>query len=571
MRWRASLSAMRSGKASNDRTETDMRWVLPWVDRGSESGLHSGGGRGGRRRLQALVALAATALVMLSVAAAAQAAGTGSVEGTVTSHEGKELYEIEVAVVNAEGTKVGSTTTLSNGNYAVEHVSAGEYTVVISDKTETYLPKHYAVTVEEGKVTKENAVLIKAGSITGLVTNVATGAALGGVRVDVESVENPENDFRVVSEANGRYRVANLEPGKYEITAFSPEGEYLSQSFAVTLAEGEEHPAPIHLSEGGKITGTVTNAYTHAGLEKISVYAYIPGQGGREVSTNTHGEYTITGLSSGAYDVEYSWEFSEVEEKEYEKAPAYIPKYISQYYNGQTSAASANTVAVGEGNTTSGISVAMVPSAPHNTAAPAISGTALADDTLTCSNGSWTGEDMLSVQTGWPLTTPFGYQWLRDGSAITGATSVSYLVQSADEGHALACEVTATNAAGHEASKSGSVTVPVPAVVAFTQRLVFVKDTAKASIACANAVCAGNAEITARVGAKHGHKRTVVIAKGSYTLAAGTHGTVALRLTGRGAEAMLAARHRTLSGKLTISVKVGKTLTRPVVVALAKR
>jgi hypothetical protein len=547
-----------------------MRWVLPWLD-GGKRGLRSDGDRGGRRRLQVLVALGAAALVMLSAATTAQAIGTGSVEGTVTNHEGKELYEIEVAVVNAEGTKVGSTTTASNGSYAVEHVSAGEYTVVISDKTETYLPKHYAVTVEEGKVTKENAVLIKAGSITGLVTNASSGAPLSGVRVDVESLEDPEDDFRVVTEVNGRYRVPNLEPGRYEITAFSPEGEYLSQSFAVTLAEGEEHPAPIHLSEGGKIVGTVTNAYTHAGLEKISVYAYIPGQGGRIVSTNTKGEYTITGLSGGAYDVVYSWEYSEAEEKEYEKAPAFIPKYITQYYNNQTSAASANTVSVGEGNTTSGINVAMVPSAPHNTAAPAITGTALVGDVLTCSNGSWTGEGMLSVQSGWPLTTPFGYQWLREGAAISGATSAGYLVQSADEGHGLACEVTATNAAGHEAGKSKPVTVPVPAIVASGSRLAFVKDTAKASIACANAACAGVAEVTARVAARHGRKRTVVIAKGSYSLAAGAHGTVTLRLTGQGAKALLAAKHRILPGKLTITVKQGKTLARAVLAALAKK
>jgi len=125
-----------------------MRWVLPSLDRGSKRGLDGGGDRGRRRRLQALVALAAAVLVMLGAVGVAQAAGTGSVEGTVTSHEGKELKEIEVAVVNAEGTKVGSTTTASNGEYAVEHISAGEYTVVFSDKTEIYLPKHYAVTVE---------------------------------------------------------------------------------------------------------------------------------------------------------------------------------------------------------------------------------------------------------------------------------------------------------------------------------------------------------------------------------------------------------------------------------------
>jgi len=519
-----------------------------------------------------VAALAAVALVTLGATGVAQASGTGSVGGTVTSHEGKDVKEIEVTLVDAEGTKVGGTTTASNGTYTVEHISAGEYTVVFSDKTETYLTKSVPVTVEEGKLTEVNAVLTKAGSISGQVTSVATGAGLSGVKVEIEGPENTEEDFhQVTTEATGRYRVRHLEPGHYEIVVFYAGGEYLSQTVSILLGEGEEHTVNIKLSEGGKISGTVTNAYTHVGLEKISVYAYVPGHGGGFASTNSKGEYTVTGLPSGAYDVEYSWEYSEAEEKEYEKTPAFIPKYITQYYSGQTSAGSANTVSVSEGSTTSPINVAMVPSPPHNTAAPIIAGTSMVGDVLTCSNGSWTGEGMLSVQSGWPLMTPFGYQWLREGSAISGASSASYMVQSADEGHSLACEVTATNAAGHEASKSSSVSVPVPAVTDLTSRLVFVKDTAKVSIACANAVCAGTAEVTARVGAKHGRKRTVVIAKGSYSLAAGTHGTVALRLTGPGAKAMLAARHRTLSGKLTISVKVGTTLARSVVAALARR
>jgi hypothetical protein len=549
-----------------------MRRVLRWLDRGSKHGLDDGADRGDRRRLQAVAALAAVALVMFGATGVAQASGTGSVGGTVTNHEGKEIKEIEVAVVNAEGTKVGGTTTASNGTYTVEHISAGEYTVVFSDKTETYLTKSVPVSVEEGKLTEVNAVLIKAGSIDGQVTSAATGAGLNGVKVEIEGPENTEEDFhQVTTEATGHYRVRHLEPGHYEIVVFYAGGEYLSQTVSILLGEGEEHTVNVKLSEGGKISGTVTNTYTHAGLEKISVYAYVPGHGGGSAKTNPKGEFTITGLPSGAYDVEYSWEYSEVEENEYEKAPAFVPKYITQYYSNQTSAGSANTVSVSEGSTTSGINVAMVPSAPHNTAAPTISGTALVGNVLTCSNGSWTGEGMLSVQSGWPLTTPFGFQWLRGGTAISGATSASYMLQSADEGHGLACEVTATNAAGHEASKSSSVTVPVAAVTDLTSRLVFVKDTAKASIACANAACAGTAEVTARVGAKHGGKRAVVIARGSYSLAAGTHGTVALRLTGPGAKALLATRHRTLSGKLTISVKVGKTLAHTVVATLAKR
>jgi hypothetical protein len=534
--------------------------------------LDGGGDRGGRRRLQALVALSAVALVMLSAAGVAQAAGTGSVEGTVTNHKAEDVKGIEVTVVEAEGNTVGSTTTSSGGTYTVPGLSEGNYTVVFSDKTEIYLTKSVRVAVKEGEPSTASPVLTKGGVIAGQVAVASSHAALSGATVEIEGLEGIEENFHTTTtEASGRYRFKHLEPGRYEIFVSDAESEFLEQKLSIVLGEGEEHAVPTFLlSEGGKISGTVTNTYTHAGLEKISVYAYVPGHGGAFASTNSKGEYTVTGLSSGAYDVKYEWEYSEAEGKEYEKAPAFIPKYITQFYNGQTSQGTANTVPVGEGSTTSGISVAMVPSAPHNTAAPTITGTALVGDVITCSNGSWTGEGMLSVQTGWPLTTPFGYQWTREGVAISGATSAGYLVQTADEGHGLACEVTATNAAGHEASKSASVPVPVAAVTVSTSRLAFVKDTAKASIACANAACSGTVEITASVGAKH-HKKTVVIAKGSYSLAAGTHGTVALRLTGRGAKAMLAAKHRTLSGKLTISVKLGKTVARAVVATLAKR
>jgi hypothetical protein len=248
-----------------------MRWVLSWLDRDGKRELDGGGDRGGRRRLRAVAALAAAALVMLSAAAVAQASGTASVEGTVTNHEGKGVKEIEATVLNAGGTKVGSTTTASTGEYTVPGLSGGEYTVVFSDKTETYLTKSVPVTVEEGKVTKVNTVLTKAGSIAGQVTNASTNAPLSGVRVDVESLVNPEDDFRVVTEASGRYRVPNLEPGRYEITAFSAEGEYLSQSLSILLAEGEEHTVNIHLSEGGKITGTVTNAYPRRARKNLGV------------------------------------------------------------------------------------------------------------------------------------------------------------------------------------------------------------------------------------------------------------------------------------------------------------
>jgi hypothetical protein len=85
---------------------------------------------------------------------------------------------------------------------------------------------------------------------------------------------------------------------------------------------------------------------------------------------------------------------------------------------------------------------------------PAISGSPEAGKTLTCSNGTWS-----------PTPTRFTFQWNRDGQPISGATSSTYVVQSADEGHTLTCTVTAFNGSvdGTPATSRGvSVAAPPP-------------------------------------------------------------------------------------------------------------
>lgn len=72
----------------------------------------------------------------------------------------------------------------------------------------------------------------------------------------------------------------------------------------------------------------------------------------------------------------------------------------------------------------------------RNTVAPAITGTAQVGETLTVSNGTWTG----------PSRT-FSRQWKRDGVAIASATGTTYELVEDDEGAVITCEVTAvTNA-----------------------------------------------------------------------------------------------------------------------------
>lgn len=91
-------------------------------------------------------------------------------------------------------------------------------------------------------------------------------------------------------------------------------------------------------------------------------------------------------------------------------------------------------------------------SPPANTTAPSISGSPAVARALSCAPGAWSS--------GAPIS--YAYQWLRDGTAIGGATSPSYTVAPADTGHALACEVTATNLAGSTSVTSSAASVAPP-------------------------------------------------------------------------------------------------------------
>jgi len=89
------------------------------------------------------------------------------------------------------------------------------------------------------------------------------------------------------------------------------------------------------------------------------------------------------------------------------------------------------------------------PNPPVNTEAPHISGTPTVGETLTCSDGAWEGAES------------FSRVWLRDGSPIEGETEPTHAVRSADLGHSLSCEVTATGEGGSESATSNSVAIPV--------------------------------------------------------------------------------------------------------------
>jgi hypothetical protein len=113
-----------------------------------------------------------------------------------------------------------------------------------------------------------------------------------------------------------------------------------------------------------------------------------------------------------------------------------------------------NSVAPAGVTANSNSTASVAGNAPVNTVAPAVTGTATVGQTLTTTNGTWTG-----------VPTPtFTYQWQRVTTNISGATSSTYVLVAADAGNTIRCVVTATNAVSAVSANSNS-TASVAATV----------------------------------------------------------------------------------------------------------
>jgi len=516
-------------------------------------------------------------LLLLALAPGAQAFGTATISGTVTEATGGKLpiQDVIVDVYEASGSELfelESTVTNAKGEYTVGDLSAGSYKVKFSLPFESKLnfaPEYFedattfasatpVVIAAEGE--HENSISVElheGATIFGRVSD-GNGNPVKEAQISVFSAVGQTFEKNVVTNSNGEYTAVGLATGNYKLQISPPFGTNLVAQFyaneptytdatLIAAEAGKETKRDVTLQTGGEISGRVTDAVSHNPIAEAFVIAtnasgFELGFGFAE--TNSNGEYTILGLASGSYNVEFFAEFGSGHE------------YITQTDSG---------VGVTQPNTTSGINAALIPNAPNNTGSPSVSGTPALGQMLSCSNGSWSG------------VTPIKYsvQWLRDGSSIGSASGSTYVVQSEDQGHALSCEVTATNTSGHSSAKSATVSVPSPpppppppiAKVSFSpSTLVVFKGSTRVRITCSFAPCTGVVELIEQIITRHHkgnktvvRKTTLILGKGAYALPAGGSGTFVITLNKLGKRKLAGARHHRLSVVLLGSVSGGKS------------
>jgi len=222
-----------------------------------------------------------------------------------------------------------------------------------------------------------------------------------------------------------------------------------SQAYTIQAADYETSLTVVVSAtntEGGPVTAT-SPAVSVIGVAPVNTVApVVSGSSGfGDVLTTTNGTWT-------GYPASFSYAY------QWQRNGSNIGGATASTYTivAGDSAASITCVVTAtnaEGSTaqaSNGIT-AQTFSAPVISGVPTISGTAEVGQLLTASAASVTGNPS-------PSRT---WQWLRDGSNISGATSSTYTLVSADGGTDVSVRQTETNALGTDDSVSAVVEVPV--------------------------------------------------------------------------------------------------------------
>jgi hypothetical protein len=308
--------------------------------------------------------------------APATASAAGSISGTVTDaathqpivgvrvcafEEGPEEEVEEVCAHSEEPSGHYSIAPLPAGKYAVEFLAGVEGLNYVYQAWHDQLDSFHAepVPVSGGEVSGIDAELGEGGGVSGTLTGTPLGQPLAGVEVCAEPESFPGTEVCSHSGADGGYEIVGLQTDSYRLAFRPSEGvEFIEQFYAGEANGWEADPVAVSvgnvtpninaaLQEAGQITGTATDALTHAPIANLTVYAF-DAFGNEYIHfpagvTDAAGHYTIPLLAPGAYKVTFWPE---------EQLPG---EYAKQWYRCNKETA----VTVAAGHATPGIDAAM--------------------------------------------------------------------------------------------------------------------------------------------------------------------------------------------------------------------
>lgn len=328
-----------------------------------------------------MVAAGACALVALAIPAAALAAPTGSIAGTVTdagTHGGIEGVEVCAQRFGEpeEGPKCELTG--PGGTYSIEELEAGEYGVEFLPGDLAYLGAEEDVTVGSGPLAGVDAELTAAAVIAGTVT--AAGEPVEEAKVCARRLPDGRKGLCEFTDENGNYQIKFAAPGSFGVE-FQAVGKFATQYFdhkrhwreadPVTASAGTiRGGVDAGLEPGGEIRGSVLSS-AGTPLPEVVVCAIEAVAGEPETcdESGIFGQYALRPLATGSYKVGFSVELG----REFFGEELFLGEkdgFLTRFYDEQTTLAAASPIGLVAPGVVSGINADLVSSTPPPVLAP---------------------------------------------------------------------------------------------------------------------------------------------------------------------------------------------------------
>ncbi|AMB57670.1 excalibur calcium-binding domain-containing protein [Microterricola viridarii] len=397
-----------------------------------------------------VAALTVGALVAVAPAAgssaSAETAGS-TISGTIMLRDGtgglaRPAHLSELSA-NRDGVETALTLVNSDGSYILSGLTSGSYVLHVRSADARYFDEYYSDGSDAYDLPDATIVVL------------GPDEQLAGLDIELSDVKQFSSTPAPV--LSGSPQVGQTLTSS--VPSWSPTGAALnyqwkrsgtdmtgatSANYAIVAADLGH---TLTLTVTGALDGYVAASQTSAATAAVSgVWAQTPAP---SISGSAHVGQTLTatpGPWSPAATFSYQWK----------RAGAVISNATSSTYT-LTTADFGKTLTVTVSGSTSNYATASATSAATAAVqgvftmatAPTVSGTATVGSTLTAAAGVWSP------------TASFGYQWLRAGAAISGATASTYKPTDADVGKAISVTVTARAAGYVSAAKTSAATAAV--------------------------------------------------------------------------------------------------------------
>ncbi len=219
-------------------------------------------------------------------------ATTGAVQGVVKHATTQQPIEaVEVTL----GTQ--TTTTTSSGIYSLAGVAAGDQTLTFAKAG--YVSRTESVTVAAGGTHELNVSLspITTGTVTGTVTDAASGLALAGVTVSIEALSSTTTD------ATGVYTLSDVPEGNWTLsftrTAYRDVQRTVTVTAGLTTTEDVAMASPSQGTLEGQIRNQTSGAL-QAGVNVTIVELE------RDATSDAQGFYQFQGVPQGSYTIYFA-------------------------------------------------------------------------------------------------------------------------------------------------------------------------------------------------------------------------------------------------------------------------